>query len=86
MIDQLGGRKFILTVIGLVAMGGLPLLYHWAGISETITQIVLGAMAAGIGSFSVTNALATKWAPDASLGAPSAFQAPSEDPAKTEAK
>lgn len=60
MIEQ-HGRKFFLTVAGIGLMIILPVIYQKIGISDTTTQIVLGSIAAGIGTYGVTNVLADKY-------------------------
>jgi hypothetical protein len=60
-MDQLGGRKFLLTVIGILLAVVVPVVYSKLQISEAITQLVIGMIAAGIGTYGFTNVLADKY-------------------------
>ena len=52
-------RKFILTVVVLLMVGGLPMIYKNNGVSETVTMTVLcllGAVGAAYGFMNVKDA------------------------------
>lgn len=62
MVDMLGGRKFTITIIGIIVATTVPIAYKYIGVSDSITQIVIGVIATAIGTYGFTNVLADKYA------------------------
>ena len=60
MLDQLGGRKFALSVIGLGIAVLVPIVYKKLNIDDTTAQLVVGIAAAVAGTYGVTNVMADK--------------------------
>lgn len=59
--EILGGRKFTITIIGIFVATTVPIAYKYIGISDAITQIVIGVIATAIGTYGFTNVLADKY-------------------------
>lgn len=62
MLENFGGRKFFLTVLGTILIPIVPVVYSKYGIDSSTTQIVLGAIAGGIGAFGMANVMSDKYA------------------------
>jgi nitrate/nitrite transporter NarK len=62
MLENFGGRKFFLTLLGIVVISVVPIIYSVMKIDSATTQIVVGAIAAGIGAFGAANVLSDKYA------------------------
>lgn len=54
-------RKFILTAVGILIMSSIPILYKQLGISDSITLVVVGAIAGATGVYAGFNTLAKKY-------------------------
>jgi hypothetical protein len=48
-------RKLFLTVVGMLSLMGLPLLYKYFGVSDSLGMIVLGSLAGLISTYHLAN-------------------------------
>jgi hypothetical protein len=61
IFDKIGGRKVGVTLIGVFFAFICPIVYKQMGIGETVTQVVLGVIAAGLATFGAGNAMEYKY-------------------------
>ena len=59
-MEQLGGRKFFLTCAGVFLVFVIPIIYKKMEIPDSITQVVIAAIAAGVGAYGAMNVLQDK--------------------------
>ena len=61
MLEQIGGRKFLLTIVGIILAVLVPVIYKKLEVNDSITQIVIGVIAAAVSTYGVTNVMADKY-------------------------
>jgi len=78
MIEKLGGRKFVMTLVGSFLLAIIPIVYSKAGVDSATTQIVLGSIAAALGLYGAANVMEHKYNPQ-DRGNPEKLDSPKND-------